>query len=392
MMAALSAGRMIPGDDIIIFERNEFLGRKLLATGNGKCNLSNRDCSLKEYGGEQKGFPKDVLALMGPKKTEEVFESIGLFIREDSIGRRYPADEQARSVKKVLEKAIAEANINCLLGTTVVRIAKFQEEFSIEDKTGKIYTAASVIIATGGMAGCQYGSAGDGYVFAENLGHYIVPPRPALVQILVDCDGFSKLKGVRAKGSVALYEAGKELTVQHGEIQFTNEGLSGICIFELSRCLRAGRKVYVKVDLFPDIGKPDLLKMLARRRGFLSSRTAGEFLNGVVHGKLAAFYVKRWGVDKELFAGDLSFGDLEVLADLLKAFYLPIKGVKGFSDAQVTAGGVRTNEVDRRTMESRLVPGLFFAGEVLDVDGSCGGRNLQWAWSSGYRAGISASL
>ncbi len=392
MMAALSAGKAIPGEDIVIFEKNEFLGRKLLATGNGKCNLSNRDCSLNEYGGEERGFPKEILFEMDPEKTRAFFEELGLFVWEDDAGRRYPSTMQAKTVKMTLEAGIKDMKIHCLLGKTVAGLEKTSGGFRIEDGEKRIYNARSVIIATGGLAGGQYGSSGDGYAFAERLGHFIIPPKPALVQILIDCEGFSRLKGVRAKGSVALCEGKKTLYIQKGEIQFAEGGLSGICIFELSRYLRSEQRAYVRIDLFPGITKSDMLKRLARRRDFLRSRKAGEFLNGMVHERLTTFYMKKWGVDGSLAAGDLSFEDLKLLAGLLKALCLPVKGLKGFSDAQVTAGGVRTNEVDGSTLESRLVPGLYFAGEVLDVDGSCGGRNLQWAWSSGYRAGISASL
>lgn len=393
MMAAVSAAEIIPGKEIGVFEKNDRFGRKILATGNGKCNFSNRNCSYKEYMGQNPLFAQKALEAMGPQETVLFFEKLGIFTREDVQGRLYPYSEQALSVKEAFEGMLKALNVRCILGRAVTKIEKIGKGFGITLIDEDYYEAESLIIATGGKAGSQFGATGDGYRIAKDFGHTLISPKPALVQMNTSDIHFKTLKGVRAKGGVTLIQGGKILAYEKGEIQFTETGLSGICVFDLSRYLEMGtNEAYVEIDLFPDFTREMLLEKLIQRSNYLRNREVKTFLEGMVHKKLIPAYLNRWNIDKALPLDVLYFEDFNKLAGILKSWKVPITGTKGWQDAQITVGGIHVDEVNGETMASKLTPGLYFAGEILDIDGRCGGWNLQWAWSSGYLAGCNAAI
>jgi predicted Rossmann fold flavoprotein len=392
MMAAISAARVLPGRDIAIFEKNDRLGRKLLATGNGRCNFSNRRCTWHEYGGQDTALVQEAFKAMSPEDTIGFFEKIGIFAREESEGRLYPYSEQAASINEALEAELKSLGVNVIFGKAITKVKKLGEGFRLILSDDKSYDAESLIVATGGKAGSQYGSTGDGYGIAKAFGHTLIAPKPILVQLISPDIPLGAYKGVRAKGTVTLLKNNNIMAREQGEIQFTESGISGICIFELSRYLDfENGDTFVSMDLFPEYTNTLLLEKLVQRKEYFADRPVYVFLDGIMHKKLTSAYIERWGINKSALLSTVTFEELQTLAEVLKDWRVLVKATKGWADAQATAGGINGKEVNSKTLESNLISGLYFAGEILDVDGRCGGWNLQWAWSSGFIAGLSAA-
>lgn len=368
MTAAISAARK--GVRVRLIEKNSEPGRKLLATGNGRCNLTNTNSE-------------------GADKTLDFFAGLGLLVRTEEEGRVYPYPEQASAVRDALINEMTDLNVEILCGLEVQAAIKKDSGFVVLAAGGKEYRSDALILAAGGKAGPQYGSTGDGYRFAKAFGHTVVRLMPSLVQMVSAEPFFKDLKGARAKGQAILLREGKVIDAETGEIQFTEEGLSGICIFNLSR--KYVRGDIIRIDLFPGYGEDHFESILSKRAEILGNRSMYQFLNGMLHKKLIPVVLAKLGLDQNRKAAELAPEEIREAARFLKGWNMSISGTKGWKDAQVTAGGVDLEEVDPETMESRLVPGLYFAGEVLDFDGKCGGYNLQWAWSSGLIAGRSAA-
>lgn len=369
MTAAISAARHGAGK-VRLIEKNSEPGRKLLATGNGRCNLTNTGCEKVE-------------------ETLVFFEELGLLTRVEEEGRVYPYSEQAAAVRDALVNELMERKVEILCGTEVQAAEKKGSGFVITTANGKELRSDVLILAAGGKAGPQYGSTGDGYRFAKAFGHTVVRLLPSLVQMVSEETFFKELKGVRAKGRAELIREGNVVDAENGEIQFTEEGLSGICIFNLSR--KYVRGDIIRIDLFPGYGEDRLEDMISKLAGTLRNRNMAQFFSGVIHKRLAPVVLKMLCIDEEQKAAGLEPEEIRKMVRLLKGWNISISGTKGWKEAQVTAGGVDLDEVDPETLESRLVPGLYFAGELLNFDGKCGGYNLQWAWSSGLIAGKSAA-
>ncbi|MGI6752153.1 MAG: NAD(P)/FAD-dependent oxidoreductase [Anaerovoracaceae bacterium] len=396
MMAAIGAGEQISGENIVIIEKNSVVGRKVLATGNGRCNLTNVNCTSEDYACgsvEKNEFVKKAMKAFGYERTVNKFHEIGLMTRLEEAGREYPYDGQASSVTGALESRIRSMGIQVMTEAVISRIERIEDGFVLITEDERTFFADKVILATGGKAGMQYGSAGDGYGFAKGFGLKMVKPRPALVRMKVDCPNFSQAKGVRAKGRVMLASDGKEIAYAEGEVQFAEKALSGICIFDISRFYRRDMiNPHVIIDLFPHFSYEELLEKLYDRMIFLKERRVNDFLDGMLHPKLKAFYLSRWIGDRRDFSvSTLSREDIECLPKILKAWELPVYGTAGWKESQVSGGGVDVSQVLPETMEIEGIKGLYVAGELLDVDGPCGGWNLQWAWTSGYLAGRAAA-
>jgi predicted Rossmann fold flavoprotein len=392
MMAALSASRILSAGEVILLEKNSVLGRKLSATGNGRCNFSNRFCRWQDYGGQDLSLVRHAFDHLGPAGTEALFEELGIMAREESEGRLYPYSEQASAVTDALRDALKDNGVTVCLDTEVTRVKKSENRFIVEYDGGSVQ-ARSLIIATGGKAGHRYGSTGDGYGFAKSFGHTLRRPLPALVQIVTENGVSGRLRGVRAKGAVSLIKGQELVAREEGEIQFIENGLSGICIFDLSRLLGEDPAAFrIRIDLFPEYSSDRLLELLESRKRKFTNRPAESLLVGMLHDKLITLYLELSGVDAGSSVCQVDEAQLLCLSRLLKCREVAIKGTKGWIEAQVTVGGVKREEVCGETLESKLVPGLFFAGEVLDIDGKCGGWNLQWAWSSGWTAGQHAAF
>lgn len=364
MAAAISAARQGVGT-VRLIEKNAVLGRKLLATGNGRCNLTNINSP-------------------GAEETLGFFETLGLLTRVEAEGRVYPYSEQAAAVQEALINELAHLEIEILCGLEVKAIEKADTGFQIVTDKNSFFSDA-VILATGGKAGPQYGSTGDGYRFAKAFGHSVVRIMPSLVQMVSDEPFFKALKGVRAKGRAELLREDRTVDSEIGEVQFTEDGLSGICLFNLSKEYVPGD--IIKIDLFPEYREEALETMLTNRVKTLEDRSMPEFFSGMLQKKLIPVILDLLDLEESRTAAELVREDIVKAVRLLKGWRISITGTKGWKEAQVTAGGVDLAETDRNTMESRLLPNLYFAGELLDVDEKCGGYNLQWAWSSGLAAG-----
>ena len=387
-MAAALAASENENVQVILLERQARLGRKLQATGNGRCNLTNLHAFEGGYHGDEGDFSHFAIEKFDPQATLAWFSSLGLYTVAEPSGRVYPYSDQANSVVDILRFALEKPNIRVKLGFEVERVKKTQDGFSVE--SGRETVACDrLIVACGGLAGTALGGTMSGYRILRSLGHTVTKLRPCLVQIKTGWSGISALKGVRANCRAAVYHNQREFAVSIGEMQFTEQGLSGPVMFELSRdvCQEKGDWVCC-LDFLPNMRREDLEKELLRRKN--TDLPASELFTGIVHNRLGRVLTQGAGISAQRKISELPDGELRAAAALAKNFDVGLTEPLGMQSAQVTAGGAVTKEFDPKTMESRRVGGLFACGEVLDVDGDCGGYNLQWAWSSGRLAGFSA--
>ena len=387
-MAAALAAAENPENQIILLERQARLGRKLQATGNGRCNLTNLHASRQGYHGEDASFSQYPISAFPPEATLEWFRGLGLFTVAEASGRVYPYSDQANSVVDVLRFALEKPNIQLELGTEVGKIRKTPQGFQLEWGQGSL-DCQRLIVACGGLAGTKLGGTMSGYQLLRSLGHHCTRLRPALVQLKSSWGGVVGLKGVRANCRAEILLDGAPLRESMGELQFTEYGLSGPVIFEISRdvCQRKGDWC-CRLDFLPQVEEGALFAELCRRRG--TGLPASELLTGILHNRLGRVLTQAAGISGQSPISGLHDGQLREVVRAVKEFDVPLTEALGMDSAQVTAGGILTREFDEKTMESKLVPGLFACGEVLDVDGDCGGYNLQWAWSSGRLAGLNA--
>ena len=385
LMAAITAAGN--GHAVTLLERQARVGRKLLATGNGRCNLTNRNMGLSFYHGQAPDFIRPAFAVLGQPETLQFFHELGLLTTTEDSGRVYPYSDQAGSVVDVLRFAADAAGVITRTGFEVSGLKKIRRGFAVTAPEETL-TAERVIVCCGGMAGGKLGGTRNGYELLQSMGHSVTRLFPALVQVKTDNTYVKSLKGVRANASLRLCRGGETLAERSGEVQFTEFGVSGPAVFELSRTAATEKgALTLSLDLMPQLSASDAAELLRRRTAAMQSLTMENLLAGMLHNRLGRTLLRYAGYGLTEPIGALSFQDLKTIAEAVKGFSLPVVGVLGFDGAQVTAGGVRTAEFDPDTLQSRLVPGLYAAGEVLDIDGDCGGYNLQWAWSSGYLAG-----
>ena len=387
-MAAALAAAENPGCRVVLLERQARLGRKLQATGNGRCNLTNLHAALQGYHGEQPDFSEYAVSAFPPEKTMDWFRSLGLFTVAEESGRVYPYSDQANSVLDVLRFALEKPNIQVKLGAEVEKVRKMQNGFRLEFGEEAL-DCHRLIVACGGLAGTRLGGTMSGYKLLRSLGHRCTRLRPTLVQLKTSWGGVVGLKGVRANCRAGILYNGTPFRESQGELQFTEYGLSGPVIFEISRdvCQQKGDWC-CRLDFLPEILAETLFQELCRRRG--TSLPASELLTGILHNRLGRVLTQAAGITPQAPIRDLPDTLLWEAVRAVKEFDVPLTEPMGMDSAQVTAGGIVTREFDDKTMESKLVPGLYACGEVLDVDGDCGGYNLQWAWSSGRLAGLNA--
>lgn len=386
-MAAALAAAENPEVEVLVLERQSRVGRKLLATGNGRCNLTNLHALEGGYHGESPDFSKEALTRFSPEETLAWFRSLGLYTVAEPSGRVYPYSDQANSVVDVLRLAMDKPNITLVTGFTVEKIRREPEGFTLGSREDS-YFCDKVIVACGGLAGSKLGGTMSGYQLLGKLGHRSTRLRPALVQIKCGWGGVVGLKGVRANCHVKIFRDEALFAQSTGELQFTEMGLSGPVIFEISRDVCFGKGDWeARLDFLPEMSPAELEAMLLERqqRNFPME----ELLTGILHNRLGRVLTKAAGIGGRQ-AGDLTREEIAQVCRTVKAFAIPLTEPLGMDSAQVTAGGVLTENFDPKTLESRLVPGLYACGEVLDVDGDCGGYNLQWAWSSGRTAGLHA--
>ena len=388
-MAAALAAAEHPNVQVLLFERQARLGRKLQATGNGRCNLTNIHANAAHYYGADQGkFASAALERYDVENTLDWFAELGLYTVAEASGRVYPYSDQANSVVDVLRFALEKPNIQVLTGFEVTKVRKTNDGFSVENGE-ESYLCDRLIVACGGLAGTKLGGSMSGYKLLMKFGHHCTKLRPTLVQIQSDWSALPSLKGVRANCRAKITRDGSLYTAGVGEIQFTEHGLSGPVIFEISRdvCHEKGGWI-CELNLLPDMDRDQLLPMLQRKKQ--TDLTAEELLTGILHNRLGRVVVKEAGIAGYVPIKQLEDWELEKVCEKTFCLQVALTEPMGMDAAQVTAGGIVTEEFDPDTMESKLVPGLYACGEVLDIDGDCGGYNLQWAWSSGRCAGTSA--
>ncbi len=381
MAAALSAAQNRE-NEIHIFERQARLGKKLSATGNGRCNLTN--LNIAPYFGDDPDFSAPALTRFSPMETLSWFASLGLYTVTEESGKVYPYSDQANSVLDVLRLALEKENITVHTGCEIEKVSKTETGFCLQTAE-ESYLCHRLIIACGGIAGTKLGGTMAGYRLLGSLGHKASRLRPSLVQVTSDWKALTALKGVRANAKVEIFHNDVLFAASCGELQFTEKGLSGPVVLEISRDVCEGRgKWEARLDFLPNMPQNTLLSMLKNRKN--TTLTTDDLFTGILHNRLGRVLTKEAGIGL-CTINMLSDGELERAAAATKALSVTLNGTLGMDSAQVTAGGVLTKDFDPETLESRLVPGLYACGEVLDIDGPCGGYNLQWAWSSGRLAG-----
>lgn len=387
MMAALTAAEQ-PGNAVTLLERQSRVGRKLLATGNGRCNLTNLDLAATHYHGARPDFAVPALSRFGLDDTLRFFRSLGLLTVADDTGRVYPLSDQANSVLDVLRFALETRGVSVVCSCDVIEVKKKARGYEAISATGERYFGDRLIVAAGGCAGKKLGGTKSGYRLLGMLGHSCTPLSPSLTQIKTDQTHVRALKGVRADALVQLRQNGRRIAHEAGEVQFTDFGLSGPVAFSLSREAGLLDGAELTLDFLRAYGCADVDALLQNKRAAMGALPAAELLSGMLHARLGGVIMRRALGSLQRPAGALTDAELTQVRQQLRCFTLPVTGVMGMENAQVTAGGIATDEFDPQTLESRLAPGVFATGEVLDIDGDCGGYNLQWAWSSGRLAGM----
>lgn len=381
LMAAASAAAVCAREGhaprVAVLEKNDRVGKKLLATGNGRCNLTNLRAEPSRYHGDTARCAQ-VLKNGSPRKILEVFEKMGLYCRELEGGRVYPYSLQGSSVLNLLRRRLDALGAETICNFPVTGVTKTKNGFLVSSGDDQL-TAERVIFCSGGKAGPQFGTDGSTFPILKSLGHSVTPLRPALVPVKSKSERLRPLKGVRCPAKAVFRTGGKPIAFTEGEVQFTDTALSGICIFELARCTGAsGGAEEISLDLAPEAGAEELEERLRRIEEAFPGLPSAQLLEGMLHRALAIEIVR------QAEAGGRA--DFRSIARTVKDFRFPVLGTLSWPQAQVTAGGVPTGETDEN-FQSKSCKGIYLCGELLDMDGDCGGFNLHWAWATGLAAG-----
>lgn len=395
MIAAVAAAES--GRRVIIAEKNEKLGKKLYITGKGRCNVTNA-CERDKFFEHIVSNPKFLYSAFHELDNfglMTLLEDNGCHLKTERGERVFPVSDHASDVTAAFQRLLGKKKVEVRLGCGVSGLLCEDGKITgVRLMNGGMIPADSVILATGGLSYPTTGSTGDGYVMAEDLGHKVKACEPALVPLAVAEDWCKKLQGLSLKNVSLVMKCGKKKLYQgFGEMLFTHYGVSGPLVLSASSFLgkRKGEEVFLTIDLKPALSEEQLDKRILRDFEENSNRQFKNVLNGLYPTKLISVMIERSGIDPEKKVHEITRQERRRLAELTKAFTLRITGKRGFDEAVITQGGVSVKEVNPSTMESKLVPGLYFAGEVLDLDGLTGGFNLQIAWSTGYLAGISCA-
>lgn len=395
LAAAITAARK--GACVAIFERNHTTGKKLSLTGNGKCNITNANClknnwdTLKNsYFSNNVDFVKNVIDSFDAEDTVDFFKSIGLFTKRKA-DLYFPQSEQASTVSDLLKFTCEEVGVEIYTGYMVNEIDIREDSYRFLINRGE-FAARIVVISTGGNAYPKSGSDGSGYGLAKKLGHCVIPTGPALTGLRCRGANFKDMSGARIDAKLTMLVGGKVEREESGNLQLTDYGLSGIPVFQLSRhaqkAIEKNKNVQISIDFLPDKKVKELKSDLTQMVYCNPGRTILQHLIGFFSKKIAQSIIFGCGFQtSHIFAQE----DIETIANKIKDFRVDIVETNGFDNAQVTCGGIDTREINSSTMESRLVSGLYFSGEIIDTDGICGGYNLQFAWATGFLAGSGAA-
>lgn len=374
------------GDKVIIIEKNNMIGRKITASGNGRCNLMNS--GLPRYYGDRK-FAEKVLDYCTKDMLIRYWNSLGIRLCEETEGRMYPSTFSGSTIAEAYRNRIKSAGIKLMLQTRVEGIRKEEECFAVSSGNQVIH-AKRILISCGGEAYCRLGGTEDGYLLLARFYHSILPLRPALCPLTTDKTSISGLSGIRVRCTATMKNREqKHVQTEKGEVLFTEKGISGICIMQLSRYAESGYSIELNLTdrIFPET--EDLIRFLNDYRDKIPVSAPEAILNGILMPKLSYAVMKQAGTEmKNRKAGDLSCSEIRRIAEATRKYSLTVTGNLGMTEAQVTAGGADCSEFSPQTMESRIINGVFASGEVLNVDGDCGGFNLMFATASGILAGM----
>lgn len=371
---------------VTLIEKLPRVGKKLLVTGNGRCNLTNMNAAEYGYRGDTE-FAEFALKTLTPEKNIEFFNSLGLYTRTEDEGRVYPLSNQASSVLDALRFECNRLGVEALCDYRAVHLKTIDNGVTQKIVVNNRDRFDYVVVACGGKAAKVHGTDGDAYELLKMMGHKITPIAPALVSL--NCDDFTKaLKGVRSICKMDLIIDGEKALENYGEVQFTDYGLSGIPIMQLSRyvSMSPSNNIYINLDVTPDFTEDEISGYLFDRREF-GTGLCENVLIGLMNKQLCITLLKECGIAPNGKIFEMSDDEIIKLSKLCKCWKIKIKNSRSFDYAQVTAGGADCSQFNPETMESKLVNNLFCCGEALDIDGDCGGYNLQWAWSSGRLAG-----
>jgi len=387
LIAAITSARV--GQNVTLLEQNNKIGKKILVSGNGKCNIGNKYINTNRFHSQDPGFIEEILEGYNFEVVEKFFTSIGLELVEAKEGKMFPMSLQASSVVELLEYEAKRVGVQIICDCTVTSINKEGDTFTLETTQGN-KTCKKLLIASGSPAAPQLGGSNSGYAFATKMGHSLIPRHPSLVQLCSEETWVKACAGVKVAGLVQLYANGEYITEKKGDLLFTNYGISGLAILDLSRevSTRLANFDYceLNLDLIPELSKEKLINLLLNRIQKESEKPIDLWLQGMMNKKLINIILEQ-SKCKVKVEKDLNRKEVGKLVYTIKNLKLSINDTKGFKGAEVATGGINTTEVSPQNMESKLVPNLFFAGEILDVDGDRGGFNFHFAWVCGLRAG-----
>ena len=390
LMAAITAKKS--GKEVVILERKDRILKKVLITGNGRCNITNVNANISNYFGKNIFSVENILNRFTPQDTMDFFNGLGIVCNEENRGKVYPLSGQASSVVDALRFEAEKLGIKIETEFYVRKIEKDGFKFRIYSEDRKKIEAGRVILAAGGQSYPELGSNGSGFELAKELGHSVTKLSPSIVQLKTEKNQVKGLQGIKTDVAVTAYGDNKKICTYDGELLFTDYGISGNVVFNISFVMPLYKNVEFEIDFMEKFDYNELYEILKERKRILSHLTMENYFNGMINKKLGQFLSKVSGIEKlSKPVKDLNDSDIRKLCTVLKKYRVKILETTGFKNAQVTAGGVSLDEVNTETLESKIVKGLYFSGEVLDVYGECGGFNLQWAWASGYIAGENAA-
>ena len=393
IIAAITAKRLNKNLQIDLFDANKGIGKKILASGNGRCNISNNQITSKNYLGENPDFTSFALKEFDFKAFEKFCKSIGLLLDIKPSGKVYPLSNEAKSVTNLLELALQELGVNIYLESMITDIEKVEDKFNIKTQNNEYKAYDKVLISNGLGAAPQLNANESGLDFASKFGHSFNPTYPSLVGLKTDNTYNGKLQGVKKECNVSLYVNGNLEQEIFGDVLFTSYGVSGFAVLDISQLavlnLSQYQDVKIAINFFPKINRNDLGDQIQTLFKTIPSQKAVDIITGMVSNKIAPVLLDICKINIDTKAADINAKQIKALAYQLNQWKLKIIDTQGFGHAEASGGGVRTAEVDNKTYESKLVKNLYFAGEVLDIVGNRGGFNLQFAWASGYLVGKS---
>ena len=390
MIAAITARKS--GKEVVVLERKDRILKKVLITGNGRCNITNVNADISNYFGKNISSVENILNSFNPQDTMDFFNGLGIMCNEENRGKVYPLSGQASSVVDALRFEAERLGVRIETEFYVRKIEKEGFKFKIYSEERKKIEAGRVIIAAGGQSYPELGSNGSGFELAKELGHSVTKLSPSIVQLKSEKHQVKGLQGIKTDVAVTAYGDNKKICTYDGELLFTDYGISGNVVFNISFVMPLYKNVEFEIDFMEKFDYNELYEILKERKKMMSHLTMENYFNGMINKKLGQFLSKVSGIEKlSKPVKDLNDSDIRKLCTVLKKYRVKILETTGFKNAQVTAGGVSLDEVNIETLESKIVKGLYFSGEVLDVYGECGGFNLQWAWASGHIAGENAA-